>query len=105
MTKLDYWEECIANAAEECELAITPNQLKYLADAVCVGVETIGMCFRVPENPLERELETAKASLKIEREKIVCPECLGTGIYVICGPYHWASMNCSKCRGEGKVSP
>ena len=29
----DYWQECIAIAAEECGLTLTPEQLDYLAGA------------------------------------------------------------------------
>lgn len=30
----DYWKEAVLTAAEECGLAITPEQIEYLAECV-----------------------------------------------------------------------
>lgn len=34
---LDYWKECIAIAAEECDLKLTEEQLQCLADSASAG--------------------------------------------------------------------
>jgi hypothetical protein len=44
----DYWEECIAQAAEECGLALTKDQLTCLASAANDGHEHYGMAFYSP---------------------------------------------------------
>ncbi len=36
---LDYWSECIAEAAENCGLSITSEQLKVLAETVSISHE------------------------------------------------------------------
>jgi hypothetical protein len=62
----DYWQECIAIAAEECDLKLTPEQLDYLAGAAEGGHEHYGMAFYSPP-PSERmdEIEGGwKAKLK-----------------------------------------
>ena len=52
-THKDYWQECIAIAAEECDLKLTPEQLDYLAGAAENGHEHYGMAFYSPP-PSER---------------------------------------------------
>ena len=62
----DYWQECIAIAAEECDLKLTPEQLDYLAGAAENGHEHYGMAFYSPP-PSERmsQIEDGwKAKLK-----------------------------------------
>ena len=49
----DYWTECIAIAAEECDLKLTREQLEYLAGAAENGHEHYGMAFYSPP-PSER---------------------------------------------------
>lgn len=46
----DYWQECIAVAAEECELTLNKEQLEYIADAVENSHENYGMAFYSPPN-------------------------------------------------------
>ena len=65
-TQRDYWKECIAIAAEECELTLTAEQLDYLASSVESGHDHYGMAFYSPP-PSERlsEIEDGyKAKLK-----------------------------------------
>jgi len=45
---LDYWEECISEAAEECGLSMTPEQLRAVADAVMAAHDCYGMAFYSP---------------------------------------------------------
>lgn len=44
----DYWQECIAIAAEECNLKLTPEQLNCLASAAEGGHENYSMAFYSP---------------------------------------------------------
>lgn len=67
----DFWQECIAIAAEECDLTLTPEQLDYLAGAAEGGHENYGMAFYSPPpndrlNDIEREW---KAKLKAQQEE------------------------------------
>lgn len=62
----DYWQECIAIAAEECDLKLTKEQLDCLASSAESGHEHYGMAFYSPPpsdriNDIESEW---KAKLK-----------------------------------------
>ena len=48
MTQEDYWDECIANAAEECDASLTKDQNLYIAQAVQGAHENYGMAFYSP---------------------------------------------------------
>lgn len=64
--QMDYWTECIAIAADECELKLTQEQLECLASAAESGHEHYGMAFYSPP-PSERMSEIEgewKAKLK-----------------------------------------
>jgi hypothetical protein len=56
----DYWQECIAIAAAECDLKLTPEQLDCLASSAEAGHEHYGMAFYSPP-PSERLSEKLKA--------------------------------------------
>lgn len=67
----DYWQECIAIAAEECELKLTEEQLECLASAAESGHDHYGMAFYSPPvsdriNEIEREW---KAKLKAKQDE------------------------------------
>ena len=44
----DYWKECIAIAAEDCDLKLTSEQLECLAESAQMGHEHYGMAFYSP---------------------------------------------------------
>ena len=48
MREQDYWEECIAAGADECDLTLTKEQLSALAESVTGGFENYGMAFYSP---------------------------------------------------------
>jgi hypothetical protein len=48
MNRTNYWEDCIAEAAEECGLTITSEQLSELAESVRIGHDNYGMAFYSP---------------------------------------------------------
>lgn len=67
----DYWKECIAIAAEECDLTLTEEQLEYLASSAEIGHDHYGMAFYSPPDSdrihdIEREW---KAKLKAQQEE------------------------------------
>jgi hypothetical protein len=71
MTTLDYWKETLSDAAQECGLALTGEQLTCLADAAEGSHENYGMAFYSPPSTdrisdIEREWK-AKLEAK-ERE-------------------------------------
>jgi len=101
---MNYWEECISIAADECDLLLTKEQLEYLADAVAGGHENYGMAFGhdcIP-NPLQTENDRLKKELRTEQDKVICTVCAGKGEIVSHGPVHSAVSSCWKCRGEGR---
>jgi 23S rRNA A1618 N6-methylase RlmF len=70
----DYWKECIAIAAEECDLKLTPEQLDCLADSAENGHEHYGMAFYSPPasdriNDIEREWRRKLKELQDEFDR------------------------------------
>ena len=71
MTQEDYWDECIANAAEECDASLTKDQTLYIAKAVQGAHENYGMAFYSPPASdrvadIKREESTKLARLQKE---------------------------------------
>lgn len=68
MSDLDYWEECISDAAEECELKLTEKQLAQLAKSVSIGHDQYSMSFYSP--PAKDRLNEIEREWKIKCEKL-----------------------------------
>lgn len=71
MDTLDYWEECISIAAEDCELKLSSEQLTCLANGAESGHEHYGQAFYSPPasdrySQIEREWEQKYKSLQAE---------------------------------------
>lgn len=71
MTDMDYWAECIGDAADGCGLRLTEEQLKHLAKAVSDAHESYGMAFYSPPasdrvSQIERENELKLRQLEAE---------------------------------------
>jgi len=105
MTHEEFWQECIANAGEECGATLTAEQIAYIADAAQGAHDNYGMAFYQPESPLPREIKRLESELRKEREKISCPECKGSGRIITYGGTFQSNSHCWKCHGDGKVSP
>ena len=67
----DYWKDCIAEAAEECGLSLTPEQLNALASSAEAGHENYGMAFYSPPDSdrLSDIEDTWKAKLKEQKQE------------------------------------
>jgi hypothetical protein len=102
---MEYWEECISEAAEGCGLNLTDEQLEYMTEAIEGAHECYGMAFghdAIP-NPVEEENKKLKKELEREQNKVICRSCNGSGTEVIHGPLHTAYSDCCKCRGKGFI--
>lgn len=101
---MDYWEECISIALEECGLSATKEQINDIAGAVEGAHENYGMAFgydAIP-NPLQEENRKLQAEIKAERDKVICELCHGKGRIITPGPYHSSDSECPRCRGDGR---
>lgn len=105
MSTIDFWRECISNAAEDCGLTLTDEQIFVLAAAVEGGHENYSQAFYSPPagEYLEAENKRLRRELDIESAKVFCKECGGNGRTISFGPVHSANTECWKCRGSGKV--
>lgn len=73
-TERDYWSDVIGEAAEECDLKLTPEQLACLASAAESGHEHYGMAFYSPSSSerleeIEREHTTKLKALQAEFDR------------------------------------
>lgn len=57
--RVDYWMECIAEAAQECDADLTESQLECIAESVAMGHECYGMAFYTPP-PSDRIAEVER---------------------------------------------
>lgn len=73
MSDLEYWKECISQAAEEVALPLPPQQLTALAESVKGAHEHYGMAFYSPPssdrlNDIEREWKEKYKRLEAQLE-------------------------------------
>jgi hypothetical protein len=57
MTPIDYWKECLCNAAEEYDLELTVTQLDALAEAAENGHDNYSQAFGAPDRTGDIESE------------------------------------------------
>jgi len=104
---MDYWYECISEAFDDAKITATDDQINTVAAWVegahdnystALGYDSI-------PNPLLQENKVLLKEIQKEREKIICPECLGKGIIICNGPVHSSMSSCCKCNGEGRYNP
>ena len=74
MTTLDYWKESLSDAAEQCGLTLTREQLTCLAKAAEGAHENYGMAFYSPPSTdrtsdIEREWRAKLAAKDRELER------------------------------------
>ena len=104
---MDYWKECISEAFDDAKLSATDDQIGTVASWAKGAHDNHSMAHGhdcIP-NPLTDDNERLKRELRNERDKILCPDCRGSGSITIQGPCHSATSECSKCHGEGRYLP
>ena len=101
----DYWTECIETAADECGLLLTAEQLECLAGAAESGHQYYGQAYPSQSPSLDTETERLRRELKQERDKVMCPECRGTGVEIVYFSDRVSRSECYRCRGKGRVLP
>ena len=74
MTTTDYWAECISDAAGECDITLTSEQLNLMARAVEGAHENYGMAFYSPPASdrvadVERGWKRRYEALQVEYDK------------------------------------
>lgn len=102
---MDYWRECVECAFDEAGIAATPEQIKWVTDAVEGAHDNYGMAFYSPPSPEPSEIKRLEEELRKERSKVFCPDCNGRGrLQYNAGPWG-VNTDCFKCSGEGKLLP
>ena len=107
---MNYWEECISIAADECNLKLTKEQLQCLAGSVKGGHENYSMAMgydAIPNYELskaEKELAQIKKEVREkenwEKSTRPCHVCHTTGIH----EDGWGrEVTCFRCGGKGRV--
>lgn len=102
---LDYWKECVSEAAIDCGAQLSREQIDCIA-RTCKGAhENYGMAFYTPpsEHRPDPEVQRLKRELEYEKSLVQCSQCQGTG-YESFGPIG-RSATCLRCNGKGKVKP
>lgn len=102
---MNYWHECIVEAFDEIGIEATEEQIKYIVEAVNGAHENYGLATGrecIP-NPLKEENVRLERELKLERQKIYCKYCNGTGRITSLGPSHSSNSQCLKCMGRGRI--
>ncbi len=74
MTPREYWAECLAIAAGECDLKLTSEQLDYMAEAADSAHECYGMAFYSPPDSdcigeIERQASNRLKELQAEFDR------------------------------------
>ncbi len=103
---MDYWKECIAEALDDVEIKATEKQIAIIASWIEGAHENYGMAFGhdcIP-NPLAQENKELMKELKIERDKIHCEKCNGSGSITTSGSVRSSISRCWECNGEGRYS-
>ena len=75
MTITEYWIECVETAADECGANLTPEQAKFIAEAVESGHNNYGMAFYAPPSSdriavIQRECDDKVRAARTETERI-----------------------------------
>jgi len=68
---MDYWEECVSEACDDCGLIITKEQIECIAGWVEGAHENYGMAhgYECIPNPMESEVKSLKMQIEKLEEK------------------------------------
>jgi hypothetical protein len=107
MTPIEYWIECIPEALTCSDVSASNLQIRDIAEAVKISHDNYDMAFSVPayHDSKVAEIEALKRELQVEKDKIVCKTCYGSGAIHSTGPHHSSVHRCWKCYGKGRHKP
>ncbi|WP_434706698.1 hypothetical protein J3Q07_16585 [Pseudomonas sp. D4-18] len=100
----EYWVICLEEILGDHGVEATSEQIQAIAEDVqsCAGVQ--GEYSAPVEHPAQREAEDLRKQLKIERSKVFCTACQGTGRMIErVGSGHSSNSGCWKCNGQGSI--
>ena len=69
MKDKDYWEECVANAAEECGAVLTDEQVSVIAEAASAAHKNYGMAFYSPPDSDRRIVIEREWAAKLDAKQ------------------------------------
>ena len=100
---MSYWEESIRCCLDELDIKLPEEKILELVKGIqgiheCEGLET-GRDF-IP-NPETLEIKRLEIALKKEQNKVVCPECHGSGRSITNVGVRSSDSGCHFCHGEG----
>lgn len=104
---MDYWEECVSEALDDVGIEATSVQVEEIAVWIKSAHECYGEAHgheHIP-NPLVTENTKLSDELAIEKAKVSCRECKGSGSIGEPFASWWSTSTCPKCRGEGRHTP
>lgn len=112
----EYWREAVMYAFEGIDRfdvidGLSQEQLNEIGEALSTSAEHQSVAFgwdvasanRAAE--IRRTEEDLRKEIRLEREKVTCRPCNGTGSITIPGPYHSSTSRCDKCNGMGRHAP
>lgn len=105
MSKIDYWLECLSQAAEEAGIVLDPQILKVLAKAAEDGHDHYSMAFYTPSSSeiYQPKIDELKQELAKEQAKRFCGNCNGSGVIYENFGVRSSISQCHKCGGNGKI--
>ena len=110
MMDKDYWIECVSSSLDEHGIVATVEQIEAIADDISTGQDNYNLVTGIEQATLnshdakDNEIAELKRLLKLEEDKIGCPECSGRGAFYDKVLDRFLEK-CSKCNGEGKIFP
>ena len=99
----DLIRETICEFFYEKGIDIYGEDVDELLDAIKACFEYASYSVATPS--VNMEIKKLRRDLEIERSKVPCPACKGSGVEVSYGPAHSAHSSCPTCKGEGKTLP
>lgn len=100
----EYWRETISEALDGLSIPITAKQLDGLAEVLDCAHRNYSLAYPTPENPLRFEVTTLRKELAVERDRVGCPACNGSGNEILNFGVRTSVSRCFTCSGSGKVS-
>lgn len=103
---MSYWYNCIEEAFDLAGITATKEQIDIVVDCVEGGHDNYSMAHGhdcIP-SPVMLENKELKMKLDIEKNKVHCEVCNGTGSITSYGGTMECRSQCYKCHGEGRYT-